>query len=79
METWAERAVLCTYVENQAILEPILLCRHQNVNKAKSRAARTVYGLIFLPFYKIIVSSFSFLCQDTNKTGSNFAIIGCNL
>ena len=30
-------------------------------------AVRTVYGLIFLPFYKIIVSFFSFLCQDANK------------
>ena len=40
---------------------------------------RTVYGLIFLPFYKIIVSFFSFLCQDANKTRSNCAIIGCNL
>ena len=40
---------------------------------------RTVYGLIFLLFYKIIVSFFSFLCQDANKTRSNCAIIGCNL
>ena len=30
-------------------------------------------------FYKIIVSFFSFLCQDANKTRSNCAIIGCNL
>ena len=52
---------------------------HQNVNKAKSRTARTVYGAIFLPFYKIIISFFSFFCQDPNKTGSNCAIIGCNL
>ena len=40
---------------------------------------RTVYGLIFLPFYEIIVSFFSFLCQDANKIRSNCAIIGCNL
>ena len=52
---------------------------HQNVNKPKSRAAKTVHGLIFLPFYKIIASFFSFLCQDANKTRSNCAIIGCNL
>ena len=39
----------------------------------------TVYELIFLLFYKIIVSFFSFLCQDTNKTRSNCAIIDCNL
>ena len=60
-------------------LYPFFFTGHQNVNKPKSRAARTVYGLIFLPFYKIIVSFFSFLCQDTNKTRSNCAIIGCNL
>ena len=52
---------------------------HQNINKPKSRAARTVYGPIFLPFYKIIVSFFSFFCQDANKIRSNCAIIGCNL
>ena len=40
---------------------------------------RTVYGLLFLPFYEIIVSFFSFLCQDANKTRSNCAVIGCNL
>ena len=40
---------------------------------------RTVYGLIFLPFYNIIVSFFSFLCQDANKTRSNCSIIGSNL
>ena len=40
---------------------------------------RTVFGFIFLPFCKIIVSFFSFLCQDANKTRSDCAIIGCNL
>ena len=58
---------------------PFFFTGHQNVNKPKSRAAMTVCGLIFLPFYKIIVSFFSFLCQDANKTRSNCAIIGCNL
>ena len=57
---------------------PFFFTGHQNVNKPKSRAARTVYGLIFLLFYKIIVSFFSFLCQDANKIRSNCAIIGCN-
>ena len=58
---------------------PFYFTGHQNVCKPKSRAARTVQGLVLLPFYKIIVSSFSFLCQDANKTRSNCAIIGCNL
>ena len=60
LETRAELAVLRPYVENQAILEPILLYRTSKCNKLKSRAARTVYGLIFLPFCKIIVSFFIF-------------------
>ena len=38
---------------------------------------KTVHGLVFLLFYKIIVSFFSFLCP--NKTRSNCAIICCNL
>ena len=57
---------------------PFFFTGHQNLNKPKIRAARTAYGLIFLPFYKIIVSFFSFLCQDANKTRSKCAIIGCN-
>ena len=76
LETRAEPAVLRTYVENQAILEPILLYR---ASKCKQRAARTVYEPVFLPFYKIIVSFFSFFCQDANKTRSNCAIIGYDL
>ena len=46
------------YVENQAILEPILLYRASKCKQTKEQAARTVYGPIFLPFYKIIVSFF---------------------
>ena len=49
------------------------------LNKPKSKVARTVYVLIFLPLYKNIISFFSFLCQDANKERSNFAILGCNL
>ena len=58
-------------VSNQAKQgsNPFFFTGQQNVNKPKSRAARTVYGLIFLPFYNIIVSFF--LCQDGNKTRSN--------
>ena len=47
---------------------------HQNVNKPKSRAVRTVYQPIFLPFYKIIVR----FCEDANKARSNCDIMGCN-
>ena len=79
LETRAEMAIPRSYVENQAILEPFFFTGHQNVNKPKRRVARTVYEPIFLPFYKIIVSFFSFFCQDANKTRSNCAIIDCNL
>ena len=33
----------------------------------------------FYLFYKIIVSFFSLLCQDANKTRSNCTVIDCNL
>ena len=59
---------------------PFFSTVHQNVNKPKSRAVRTVYGPIFLPFYVIIIRFFSFFCQYANNiTGSNCDIIGCNL
>ena len=58
---------------------PFFFTGDQNVNKPKSRSARIVYEPIFLPFYKIIASFFSFFCQDTNKARSNCDIIGCNL
>ena len=64
LETRAELAVLRIYVENQAILEPILFYRAP---------------ILSLPFDKIIVSFFPFFCQDEYKTRSNCAIIGCNL
>ena len=73
---WSFYAVM---LRTKLYQNPFFFTGHQNVNKPKNRAARTVYGLIFLPFYKIIVSFFSFLCQDANKTRSNCAIIGCNL
>ena len=52
---------------------------HQNVNKPKSRAARTVYEPIVLPFLKIIVSFSTFFCQDANKARSNCVRLGCTL
>ena len=52
---------------------------HQNLNKPNKRAAKTDYGSIFLPFYVIIISFSYFSYQEANITGSNYAIIGCNL
>ena len=50
LETQAELAVLRSYVENQAILEPILLNRASKCKQTKGRAARTVYGPVFFTF-----------------------------
>ena len=47
---------------------PFFFTGHQNVNKPKSMAVRTVYGLIFLLFFKIIVSfSLFYVKIQTNK------------
>ena len=51
----------------------------QSVNKTKNIVAKTVYEPIFLPFYVIIISFFSFFFQDANIAGSNCALISCNL
>ena len=55
-------AVLCTYVENKVILEHTLFYRASECKqtKEKGRAAKTVCGPIFLPFYVIIISFFFF-------------------
>ena len=37
------------------------------------------YLYIFLPFCDIIFSFFLFFCQNANKSGSNCALICCNL
>ena len=46
---------------------PFFFTGHHNVNNPKSRAVRTVYGLIFLPFYKIIVGFFLFYVNMQTK------------
>ena len=47
METRAEVAVLRTYLEKQAILEPILFIVHQNVNKPKRGSEGCLWTHIF--------------------------------
>ena len=39
METWAERTVLRTYVENQVILEPIFLYRASKCKENKEQGS----------------------------------------
>ena len=79
LETRAELIVPRTYVENHAILKPILLYLISKCKQTKEQGSEHCYGLLFLPFYKIIVSFFSFLCQDANKTISDCGTIDCNL
>ena len=64
LETQAELAVM---LRTNLYQNPFFFTGYQNVNKSKSRAACTASGLIFLSFYKIIVSFFSFLCQNATK------------
>lgn len=52
---------------------------HQNVNKQKRRAERTVYGPIISLFYVIVVSFFFFFVQDANKPESKCPIKRYNL
>ena len=52
---------------------------HENVNKSKSRAPKTIYRPIFLTFYVVFISFSSFFYQNANTTRSNCAIIDCNL
>ena len=47
---------------------PFFFTGDQNVNKPKIRAARTVYEPIFLAFYKIIVSIFSFFLSRCKQS-----------
>ena len=66
LEAQTKLAVLRTCVEKQAILEPILLYRALKCKQTKEQA-RTVHGLIFLPFYKIIVGFFFFYVRMQTK------------
>ena len=46
-KTRAELAVLCTYFENQAILEPILLYRASKCKQTKEQASEDCFPSIF--------------------------------
>ena len=59
METRAKLAILCSYVHNQAMLEPILLSRASKCKQTKEQGSEDcLWTHFFLPFYKIIVSFF---------------------
>ena len=49
LETRAELAVLCTYVENQAIIEPILLYRASKYQKKTFREEMAVLKFLEYP------------------------------
>ena len=77
--TWAELAVLRTYFENQAILEPILLYRSSRYKQTKEQGSNdglSSHVFIFLCDY---CQLFFFFFQNANKPGSKCATIGCNL
>ena len=74
-------AVLRIYVENQATLEPILFYCSSKCNQTKEEAnedclcTHNTHIFFLCDYYQF----FSFSCQNTNITGSNCAIVGCNL
>ena len=79
LETRAKLAVLRTYVENQAIQKPILFYRGSKRKQTREQGIEDCLRTHIFTFYKIIVSFFSFFCNDANKTRSYCAIIDFNL
>ena len=72
------RAVLHAYVENQAILEPILLYRASKCKQTKEQGSKDCLWTHIFTFLRVynMFFLFSFFCQDTNITGLNCSIIG---
>ena len=64
LETRAELAILRTYVENQAILEPILLYRASKCKQTKEQDSK---DCLWTPFYKTIVPFFLFYIKMQTK------------
>ena len=56
LETRAEPAVLCAYVEKQAFLEPILLYRASKCKQIQTSAVGLFMNLLFSLFCDIIIS-----------------------
>ena len=67
LETRGELAVLRTYVENQAILEPILLYWGSKFKQIKEQGSKNCLWTHSLPFYKIIVSFFFFFLSKCKQ------------
>ena len=68
------RAVLCVYVENQAILEPILPYRASKCKQTKEVSSEDCLWTHIFTFLRDYYTFFSFFCQNANITGSNCAI-----
>ena len=80
LETRAELTVLCVYVENQAILEPILLYRASECKQTKEQVSEDcLWTHIFTFLRNYYAFFFPFFCQNANITGLNCAIIACKL
>ena len=81
LETRAQPAIICVfYVENQAILQPILLYRTSKWKQTKEQDSDDcLWTHIFTFLCDYYTFFFSFFCQNVNMTESDCAIIGCNL
>ena len=66
LETWAELAVLPTYVENQAILEPILLYRASKCKQTKGQR-RLFMDSYFYLFIRLLSAFFLFYVKMQTK------------
>ena len=78
LETWAELDVLGTYVENQAILEPILLYRASKYKQTKEQGSADCLWTHIFTFIRLLSDFFLFYVKMQTKQDQT-AIIGCNL
>ena len=79
LETQTQPAVIYVFVENQAILKPILLYRAWKYKENWRLGRRTVYEPTFITFLWGKYKYFLYIGQTVDMSGSNWAIIACDL
>ena len=71
LETRAELAILRTYVENQAILEPTNLYPASKCKQSIEKGSESCFWTHIFTFLCDYYHFFSFFCNDANTVGSN--------
>ena len=69
LETRAELTVLRTYLENEAILEPILPYRASKRKQTKEQGSEDCLRTHIFTFLWDYCQLYFFFCQDANKKG----------